>query len=569
MPDASRIEELSSNFQQVETVRSESNIGVYGEFKLVKYTPTREVFCSCPSFLSHGWCKHLRERGNEPRQDEGDDLELREVVQKLRVAGGKRLKPSPSWAGRLFQIKLFADYQNLSVREALSLAERVEQGEANFFPLRTFGVEIEGGFPGSPSELESALNSEGVRARDIRRYSHRVLDRWRIGRDSSVSLSSHLSEIEIASPKLFGAGSGGMEEVRKLLRVWNRYLRERTRNRIGVNSTCGCHTHVDVYDLSSVEALRALIAFYALQDHFFAITPRSRHNNRFCEKLKVEDFGGAVGYPLYPEFSTRYKALNYAPLGSRHAAEFRLFGASTVFKKVSSFLIMSLMFIEKMKQTESVFDIADLNEFDQFLNWLGLNGRPLLERAKGVIQERAETFGFTRTIDVETRVKEVLKHILPKLKFRSFIYKDALLIGRIASSDDQGEVLSRELPDVNQATRSTTSVAHALVSYRTDDERAKYFRVVNYEGRRPVSCEEVKITRRSMVCSCGRDRCRHRTIAAIALGMLRASADEKAFSRVKEKVAEAIVGPEKLRRVLLNQERLDRNFERRRRSRSV
>lgn len=163
---------------------------------------------------------------------------------------------------------------------------------------RTFGVEIEaflphdavprGDYYHSPKRfVADKITEAGVRCIETP-YGHRQVTTWETTHDGSLVGPGHAMEIK----SLPLSGVDGLEQIMTVGRVMGNL-------RMGVNSTCGLHVHVDARGLS-VPAMRKLALDYARAERIIdSLLPPSRRGStsRYARSIARADFAAVAAAP--------------------------------------------------------------------------------------------------------------------------------------------------------------------------------------------------------------------------------------------------------------------------------
>lgn len=120
----------------------------------------------------------------------------------------------------------------------------------------TFGVELELLAPFEMSSMQRMVPSG-----------------WRVVRDGSLSSAPGYVAMEVVSPVL--QGPDGLLTLKQVMDK----IREAG---CKVNASCGMHVHVGVRGMAPVRVRKIAMAFLNAEQHFDAIVPPSRRDNRYC-----------------------------------------------------------------------------------------------------------------------------------------------------------------------------------------------------------------------------------------------------------------------------------------------
>ena len=210
---------------------------------------------------------------------------------------------------------------------------------------RTFGVEIEFFLGRSrrrgahAEEVAQAVKNQGVECR-VEGYNHTTRPHWEIVTDVSVSYEG----LEIVSPIL--KGQEGLEELEKVLKG----LREAGAK---VDKTCGIHIHHDASDFT-LRTFKNIYGMYArYEDCIDELMAKSRRgsDNIYClsPRTNLEQLQNAKSVDeiidrIYPSRYIKLNCQSYRRIGT---IEFRQHGGSTEFEKISNWIILSQMMVER------------------------------------------------------------------------------------------------------------------------------------------------------------------------------------------------------------------------------
>lgn len=257
---------------------------------------------------------------------------------------------------------------------------------------RTYGIEIE--FFGVTREVVAQKCQElGVDAR-VENYNHTNRTWWKIVTDSSVTSTgcnnSYNHGNEIVSPIL--EGEDGLEQLRKVCEALEAVGAK-------VDKTCGIHVHHGIGDLN-LEQIKNIYRVYNKYENVIEnMMPKSRRktaNNRYCKPLAeyIERIEGASTIEdLRWVLHDRYRTVNFQSYVKYSTIEFRQHSGSTDFEKISSWVLLTQMMVEKSKESKraikKIKSEQERNEIkricQRFFKELGVEGelrRYILDRIK-------------------------------------------------------------------------------------------------------------------------------------------------------------------------------------------
>lgn len=229
---------------------------------------------------------------------------------------------------------------------------------------RMWGVEIEcGGGRVDHGNLYAQFVAAGIPAESPTGYSNRATQGWRIGTDSSISLSPQL---ELASPP--STNTDILAPVLKILRD----ARYRT------NESCGLHVHVDMAhgtqprthetrrgiegDIVSLDVLRRLAKLWIkYETYFYDLAGPERISNHFSSPV---GFGRRDGLGMKELFNAidqahcaeclsstlshgeRGKSMNLAALWRHGTVEFRMHGGTLDTDTITNWITLLVYLVE-------------------------------------------------------------------------------------------------------------------------------------------------------------------------------------------------------------------------------
>ncbi len=347
------------------------------------------------------------------------------------------LQSSENFLKDYFRIQLFAEYQGIDTTLLFKILALDDKPV--FIPIRKFGVEIEAGIPVSRSEFSQIYLEENGVCSQTWGYSGsgEVIPRFKIGTDSSLSFDNGLEGIEVTSPPLIGMGNHrmGFIEVQKLLSIWKEVLEKYQYNiDKAINSSCGGHIHVDVWDLRREHIFNLSLIIYLFWDVIKFLVPPSRRNNRYCR---------AVDLPYMCEVfkrggcSDRYFALNTSHLLNRKKhVEFRFWAGTLNPRKWRAHIVLSLFLVERAKEFwKSLFNLLKREkiEIEEFLEFVfGISSEkeiyhPILKDVISFLKERYHYFRYREEdIDRDREDFNFKKNLKEKMKSLYKLLKENL-----------------------------------------------------------------------------------------------------------------------------------------------
>lgn len=225
----------------------------------------------------------------------------------------------------------------------------------------TFGVEIECTAPFAMPAMESLINRLGETG-------------WRVVGDGSVSAGPGHWPMEVVSPVL--QGQAGLERLRKVMDAMKAAGAR-------VNASCGLHVHIGVRGMAPARVRKIAIAFLNAEQHFDALVPPARRDNRYCNS-NVRRVGN-VGRTLLRQASTirqiadvmnggnsahhynhfRYHKLNFQSFVRHGTIEFREHGGTVESEKACAWVRLITGFCARAAAQPEQQDGAE--SFDQWI----------------------------------------------------------------------------------------------------------------------------------------------------------------------------------------------------------
>lgn len=260
---------------------------------------------------------------------------------------------------------------------------------ANFNNNRTWGIEIEFLNVGiDRNKIASDLNALGI---DCRINGHSWIDRpyWELTTDSSVGADGQVGfGNELVSPPLKG------EEGFRQLKIVTDVLKA---NHVKVNKTCGLHVHQDAHDFKA-DTFKKLFALYINYEGVIdSMMPNSRRlsENNYCDTIRKDrrwdsqaDIKSAnqIQYMLdkiktcktAQEISNlyqgdRYHKLNIEAFVAHGTIEFRQHSGTIEFDKISNWIILTNMMVEKSFEQVAAFKFNPIKDnYYEFSRRFGL-----------------------------------------------------------------------------------------------------------------------------------------------------------------------------------------------------
>lgn len=402
-----------------------------------------------------------------------------------------------SYEEKRFRINQFCYYQGISVKELFKILTK--EKSPCWIPLRKYGIEFEGGIYSSRDEFAAKLNENGAPAYRTG-YDHTITPRWKVGTDSSVSVSG-LNSVEITSPQLIGMGEKfGFAEVERVLRIWNEELNEHGFES-GVNRTCGGHVHVDIYDFTLRDVFNLQTLVYCLWDLLKYLVPPSRRNNTYCRILEPynfrQNFINFEGHIL-----DRYFCVNFTGFRNKHV-EFRFWPGTTNVKKVKMHVIISLCLTETAKH-RTIWNLLEEVEGDyltieNFLDFIGVRGsHPVLKEVREFAIQRFNNFVETAGADGLLKKEKIYKKIKEALQ--------EAIVG-ILNSDCYSSLVKDFLGAEDLSEKERFSFGYALkisekIKFRFDEESLK----VEFPLKRSSNTAELTARGSEITCDCRKFR---------------------------------------------------------------
>lgn len=402
-----------------------------------------------------------------------------------------------SYEEKRFRVENFCRYQGITVRDLF----RILTKEKNpcWIPLRKYGIEFEGGIYSSRDEFAAKLNENGAPAYRTG-YDHTITPRWKVGTDSSVSVSG-LNSVEITSPQLIGMGEKfGFAEVERVLRIWNEELNEHGFES-GVNRTCGGHVHVDVYDFTLTDAFNLQMLVYCLWDLLKFLVPPSRRSNTYCRVFEPyhfkQNFLNFEGYVL-----DRYLCANFTGFRNKHV-EFRFWPGTTNVKKAKMHVIISLCLVETAKH-KTIWNLLESVDRDyltikDFLDFIGVRGsHPVLKEVREFVIQRFNNFVELAGSDGLLKKEKIYKKIKEALQ--------EAIVG-ILNSDCYSSLVKDFLGAEDLSEKERLSFGYALrisekIKFRFDEESLK----VEFPLNRSPNFVRLEVKDGEISCSCRKFR---------------------------------------------------------------
>lgn len=211
--------------------------------------------------------------------------------------------------------------------------------------MRSFGIEIECKVYGA-ANIVSKLQARGLKARTAD-HDDENYTAWQVEPDGSIN------GLEIVSPRL-----RSLDDVKVVCEVLAECGAEIPRGA----TSYGLHVHLDATDLTMQQVCAVALRYSQAEDEVMAMLPRSRHSNRFCNRMDTFALSalrnGAAGQRLTqaeenhlfgrPGANTHYDGARYRTvnmmryLRARNAAnrtiEFRAHSGTVEFSKIANWV---------------------------------------------------------------------------------------------------------------------------------------------------------------------------------------------------------------------------------------
>ena len=320
--------------------------------------------CNCLSFLfqkgiengvGFATCKHIREylNGNPAIELSGvrsPSTWQNAALKRFGVEANEHLTDAQAYF--LFQDLL--SKQGVEYREYEGLLR--ERQTVSLLPIYSFGVEFEM-LVRDRQGLEGKLAQLGLPAFQTG-YDHQMTSKWKIGSDGSIRTEPGYAQVELVSPKLFGAQ--GFDAVRKALGA---------ANEIGskVNSSCGFHVHVDAWNWDTALMLEIAKVWAKIEAPvlWYFVSP-SRRNNRYCKRFETENLVQLAEGAL----RDRYHSLNLCAFEAHKTVEFRLHNGTAEAQKAIPWIVFCLMLVHAVKKGLKSRDVEPA--FDGVMDAVGM-----------------------------------------------------------------------------------------------------------------------------------------------------------------------------------------------------
>lgn len=239
-------------------------------------------------------------------------------------------------------------------QDAIPSIEAVEIVVADSFNQnRTFGVEIEFISNKSKSVIASAIRNAGVDCQS-QDYNHNTTSCWKVITDGSVR-----SGWEIVSPILRGVE--GLRQLEVVTRVLNTLGAT-------VDRSTGLHIHHHAADLTRTHVIN-LFNFYKNNerhiDQLVAIS-RRQNNNRYTRSFS-EEGAESLNMDRIQNFD-RYMKLNFRSFYKYETIEFRQHQGSTDYVKISNWIFLTQMMIERHVNSLGAMSFVDSEHMVTYLN---------------------------------------------------------------------------------------------------------------------------------------------------------------------------------------------------------
>lgn len=226
-----------------------------------------------------------------------------------------------------------------------------------------FGVEMEiSNIDLSKYDLASKLRENGIEARALNSVEHSGYNSWKIERDGSLSGANTM---EIVSPVLVGVD--GLMDLNKVTEVLNEYNAE-------VNTSCGVHVHHEASDLRYKDIKNVYKIYAKHEEAINGMLPKSRVNNSYAKTLKdefevkgeslveivdrvnsIEELKEEIAPESWSYYQQeRYYKVNFVAYVNHGTLEFRQHSGTTDYEKLSNWIILTHLMIEKATEKKFV-----------------------------------------------------------------------------------------------------------------------------------------------------------------------------------------------------------------------
>ncbi len=302
---------------------------------------------------------------------------------------------------------------------------------------RRFGVEIE-------CFRESGENSPETKG-------------FECGEDGSIVCDDEYRAEEHRTSIL--QGDAGMEVIEK-------HCKKLQASTYDVNKSCGLHVHIDCTDLKHSQLLNILSFIRVFDEVIFALMPKSRRVNHYCQRISVEKIvmqklfkykteGEEV---LKQRFNNsfegleRYRGFNLQAYYEHGTVEFRYHSGTINEEKIKHWIITCLSIVEKMKDQEFRLAnravVASKQNLKRFLDILSLP-----KDTQEYWKERFKKF-YVEPKEAKAKLKADVEKAL-----------DLIIIDR----DSGNNVNSRFIRDLSSTLRATGIMPEgtAFFSYET------------------------------------------------------------------------------------------------------
>lgn len=255
---------------------------------------------------------------------------------------------------------------------------------------RTFGVEIEFKTSASKAQVAAAIRAKGIDCQ-AESYGHQTRNHWKVVSDGSV-----YGGWELVSPAL--KGLDGLRQIKAV----SEGLAE-----IGasIDRSCGLHVHHDASDLSR-KNIKDLLNFYIRWEPVIdLLMPASRrgNSNTYCRSIsrwndRASTINAVNGHrgSIYNFTGTRYTKLNLQSFHRHGTVEFRHHSGTTDVGKISSWVVLTQVFVERAKLGRLSTKVQGVN-YEKFKKALGLVGKNMedliVKKAARYTDERWQKFG--------------------------------------------------------------------------------------------------------------------------------------------------------------------------------
>lgn len=418
----------------VKNILSENFNGKYNIYRL----GSGEYTCDCLSFLTQknktnakypfAVCKHITKYLND-KNNKKQQLELilpanEEQVEELKTLGVK-VSPNLTFEQAEFII------QKLLEKQGIDRDEYKKKVFSKFLPMRYYGIEFEGGLGVTKGEFQNILKKNGFKS-IICGYDHKLYNEtWKLGHDRSVRVP-HLQNVEIVTPKLIG--QEGFEKVKKMLELWESTVFPTPYN--PVNTTCGCHIHVDAYGWDYDIIYNLLMIWMKIEIPIIhRMIPPSRRNNYYSKIVEEETIKKIIKEEIPTD---RYNSLNVVPLIRQHTVEFRHLNGTTNFEKVQAWVIFALLLVDAVFNGLSHKMISSYPKFNEVMDIVGLkkDAIPTIRKAREFLKTKYSIWKADKTIEKEINFRKLEEEYHWEKYYRKVSltkWNDALLANSISN----------------------------------------------------------------------------------------------------------------------------------------